>query len=78
MERTELLQVVRERLVHLQAADGESVAEDALLLDLLPDSLAMVELVLDLEDALGVELPESEVSGVRSVAELLDLLSAKA
>lgn len=41
------------------------------------DSLALVELVMDLEDALGVDLPEDEVTRTRTVGELVDLCVAK-
>ena len=77
MDRAEVWQVVRDKVVGLGAADADAVQEDAALADVLPDSLATVELVLDLEEALGIELPESEMAGVTSVSDLFDLAMRK-
>lgn len=41
------------------------------------DSLSLIEWVMDLEDAFGVELPEEEVTGTQTVADLLDLVLGK-
>ena len=54
MERADVLLLVQEHL------PGTTEATD---LDSL-DSLAVIELVMDLEDALGVEVVEGEISAV--------------
>ncbi|HUR15424.1 MAG TPA: acyl carrier protein [Mycobacteriales bacterium] len=41
------------------------------------DSLAVVEWVMDVEDAVGVELTEAEVLAVPSVGALADVIMAK-
>jgi acyl carrier protein len=38
--------------------------------DLGADSLAIMELVMDLEDEFGINIPESHISGVRTIAEI--------
>ena len=41
------------------------------------DSLDLVELVMDLEDALGIELPEDEVTRTATVGDLVALCLAR-
>ncbi|MCW2545006.1 MAG: hypothetical protein JWM40_2558 [Frankiales bacterium] len=53
MERAEVLLLVQEKL--------PGSMEETPLSEL--DSLAVIELVMDLEDALGVEVVEAEVTG---------------
>ncbi|MCU1587232.1 MAG: hypothetical protein JWN31_725 [Frankiales bacterium] len=53
MQREEVMALITEQL--------PDVTEDSPLDSL--DSLAVIELVMDLEDALGLEVSESEVTG---------------
>jgi acyl carrier protein len=53
MQREEVMALIQERM--------PDVTEDSPL-DAL-DSLAVIELVMDLEDALGIEVSEGEVTG---------------
>jgi acyl carrier protein len=53
VERAEVLVLVQEKL----PGTTEETSLEAL------DSLAVIELVMDLEDALGVEVVEAEVTG---------------
>jgi acyl carrier protein len=75
MERDAVLEVLRTRAVELLHVQPDEVREDASLRE--ADSLALVELVMAVEDDLGVELPEAEVAGVTSYGELADLVLAK-
>ena len=53
----------------------ENINEELPLVD--GDSLALVELVMDLEDAYGIDLSEAEVAGAGTVGGLVDLVLAK-
>jgi acyl carrier protein len=66
VERDEVLAVLIERLGPVTEADAFA--------DKGVDSLATVELVLDLEEAFGVELDEADVQGARTVGDLADLV----
>jgi len=79
MERAEVLQVVRERAVELLEVEAEAVQEDKSFVDdLQVDSLSLVELMMELEDVLGVELPEDELTGLTTIGGLVDLIVSKA
>jgi acyl carrier protein len=41
------------------------------------DSLAVVELVMDLEDAFGIELSEQDVLGAADIGALVDVVASK-
>ena len=45
--------------------------------DLDADSLDVVQLVMELEDEFGIEIPEEELKDVKTVGEALDLVAAK-
>ena len=79
MERAEVLQVVRERAVELLEVEAEAVQEDKSFVDDLEvDSLSLVEFTMELEDVLGVELPEDELTGLTTIGGLVDLIVSKA
>ena len=72
MDRTAVVEIVLQRAAELLGA--EQPGEDlALLGDPRVDSLAVVELVLALEDDLGVDLPEDEVVQAGTLGGLADL-----
>jgi acyl carrier protein len=76
MERDEVLAVLREKAAALMGVDD--LAEDASFTGQGVDSLAVVELVMDLEDAFGIELAEDEVVGAATVGALVDVVVGKA
>ncbi len=78
MTRDEVLTVMRERAVEMLEVDGDDVREDRSFVDdLQVDSLSLVEYTMDLEDALGVELPEEELTDLTTIGSFLDLIMAK-
>lgn len=66
-----------------QAVDVLAVSADAVTLeasfadDLDADSLDLVEFVMALEDKFGVEIPESDLEGVKTVGQAFDIVLAK-
>jgi acyl carrier protein len=76
VERAAVLEVLVARAEDRLGAPG--LTEDDAFLGRGVDSLAVVEWVLDLEDALGVELTEAEVLGVPTLGALADVIVAKA
>ena len=78
MERTEVLAVVRRLAGELLDADPAGLTDSTHFVDdLAVDSLALIEYAMALEDALGVRLPEDELTRVQTVGDLLDLLVTK-
>ena len=78
MERAEVLQVLREKAVEMLEVEADQVQEDKSFVDdLQVDSLSLVELTMELEDTLGVELPEEELADVKTIGAFVDVIMAK-
>lgn len=78
MERAQVFQVMQDKAAELLDVDPGELQEDRSFVgDLGVDSLSLVEYVMDLEDALGIELPEDEVVATRTIGAFLDLLVSK-
>jgi len=78
MERAEVLQVLREKAVEMLEVEADQVQEDKSFVDdLQVDSLSLVELTMELEDTLGVELPEEELADVQTIGAFVDVILAK-
>ncbi len=78
MDRAQVLQVMRDKAAELLELDPAEVAEDkSFVKDLHVDSLSLVEYTMDLEDALGIELPEEELADLEDIGGLLDVIMTK-
>ena len=78
MERAELLQVLRDKAVEMLEVEADDVQEDrSFVEDLKVDSLSLVEFTMELEDTLGIELPEEELTDVKTIGAFLDVIVAK-
>lgn len=77
-ERSEVFEKIKGLAVEVLGVDGDKVAEDARFKeDLDADSLDIVEFVMGMEEEFDVELPESEVEGVGTVGQAVDLVISK-
>ena len=64
--------------VDVLSVDADKVTPEASFGDDLDaDSLDLVELVMALEEEFGVEVPESEVEGIKTVGQAYDLIVGK-
>lgn len=78
MERSEVMQVVRDKAVEMFEVDPDAVQEDkSFVADLDVDSLSLVEYAMELEDALGIELAEDELSDVKTIGAFVDVIMTK-
>lgn len=78
MERAEVMQVMRDKAEELLEVPGDDLQEDKSFVDdLKVDSLSLVEYTMDLEDALGIELPEEELTDLKTIGSFLDLIMTK-
>lgn len=78
MERAEVLQVLRDKAVEMLEVEADQVQEDkSFVADLEVDSLSLVELTMELEDALGIELPEEELADVKTIGAFVDVIMQK-
>ena len=78
MERAEVLQVMRDKAEEILGVAPDEVREDRSFVDDLGvDSLSLIEYTMDLEDALGIELAEEELTDLPTIGALLDLVVGK-
>ena len=78
MTRSEVLQVLKDKAVEMLEVEGDAVQEDkSFVEDLKVDSLSLVEYTMDLEDELGIELPEEELVDVKTIGAFVDVIEAK-
>jgi acyl carrier protein len=78
MERAEVLQVLRDKAVEMLEVDADQVQEDKSFVDdLKVDSLSLVEYTMDLEDVFDIELPEEELTDVKTIGAFVDVILAK-
>ena len=78
MERADVMQVLRTKAVELLEVDADAVQEDKSFVDDLGvDSLSLVEFTMELEDTLGISLPEEELTDVTTIGAFLDVILPK-
>ena len=68
---------VRDVIVETLGCEAEKVAPEASLTeDLGADSLALVELVMALEEAAGISIDDGDVAGLKTVGDILNYLKS--
>lgn len=73
-----MLDEVKQIIADQLSVAGDTIAETSTLAGDLPaDSLDRVEIVMELEEKLGVEIPEDDVEGLRTVGDLVRYLERK-
>ena len=73
-----MLQVLRDKAVEMLEVSAEDVQEDKSFVDdLKVDSLSLVEYTMDLEDVFDIELPEEELTDVKTIGAFVDVILAK-
>jgi acyl carrier protein len=78
MDRQEIEDRVRKVLAEQLAVDEGQVTPQARFAeDLNADSLDLTEAVLALEDEMGIEIPEEEMEGVKTVGQAVELVASK-
>ncbi len=66
--------IIGERL----GVDGKSLVPEANLLDDLgADSLDVVELVMALEEEFGIEVPDEDVEGIRTIGDIVAYVGSR-
>ena len=74
----EIFEKVRQITATTLGIEAEGVTmETSIVEDLGADSLSVVELIMELEDGFGVSIPENEAKDVKTIADIVAILSAK-
>ncbi len=78
MERTEVMDLVRDHLVaELEVTPERITPETRFREDLDADSLDLYELVMELEDHYGIRVSEEEAAGIETVGDAVDFVCAR-
>ena len=79
MTRDEVLELIRTHLSDELGIDREIIEEDSRFKeDLEADSLALVELVMELEDRYGIRIPDEEAVKILTVGQAADFVASHA
>ncbi|MFN3678634.1 MAG: acyl carrier protein [Thermosynechococcus sp.] len=78
MNQTEILEKVKAIVADQLSVDAEKVVPEASFAeDLNADSLDSVELIMALEEAFGIEIPDEEAEKLKTVQDVLDFINNK-
>lgn len=78
MERSEVMQVMKDKAVEMLEVPPDAVQDDKSFVDDLEvDSLSLVEYTMELEDVFGIDLPEDELTDLKTIGAFADLITAK-
>ncbi|AXY67855.1 acyl carrier protein [Thermosynechococcus sichuanensis E542] len=78
MNQTEILEKVKAIVADQLSVDAEKVVPEASFAeDLNADSLDSVELIMALEEAFGVDIPDEEAEKLKTVQDVLDFINKK-
>jgi acyl carrier protein len=68
---------IRQRIADTLQLPLAKLSDDRALTDVVRESFAMVEMVIDLQEEFGVRLDQAELKQLRTVADLTALVAAK-
>lgn len=77
MSQDVLERVIKVTCAQLNKQPSEVTAESAFMEDLGADSLDVVEIVMALEDEFGVEIPDTDVTSIKTVGDAAEYVSKK-
>lgn len=78
MEETKMtFEEIKELIAEILAVDEDKITKDSKLIDDLgADSLSVVELHMEIEERLGVKIPDEEVANLKTVQDVLTAIEA--
>ena len=78
MTRDEVFTLIQKRLAELIEIDPQQIQLTTRMEeDLEADSLDLVELAMALEEELGLEIPDEELEGIRTVGDAVDFVATR-
>jgi acyl carrier protein len=78
MDRSDALSTIKEVAADVLDVQPDQVTEEARFKeDLDADSLDLVELIMEIEERFSITVPESELEGVTTVGQAIDIVVAK-
>ena len=77
MDRPSLLALFQKMAGEVAEKDLTGLEESSVIADIGVDSLAMLEIVGEMERELGVQIPDDELVGIETVHQLLNLVEKR-
>jgi len=78
MDRNEIFEKVKKAVIEQLDVREEKITEDSTFVqDLGADSLEVVEIVMALEEAFGIEIPDEEVDKIQTVGDAVNFIADK-
>ena len=69
--------VIKLVMEQLDVTRDECVLEASFIDDLGADSLDLVELIMEMEEAFGIEIADEELEKIRTIKDVIDFLKSK-
>lgn len=66
--------VIKAKVAELLRVDPMKVQDDTIVSDLVADSFALVEMVVELQEQTGIRLMQKDLQGVRTVGDLTQVM----
>ena len=76
MERTEILEKVRDIASDVLGVDADEITEETTFDDLYADSLDRLQLVTAMEDEFDLEIDDDKLAAINSVADAVDAIES--
>ena len=76
MERTEILEKVRDIASDVLGVDADEITEETTFDDLDADSLDRLQLVTAMEDEFDLEIDDNKLAAINSVADAVDAIES--
>jgi acyl carrier protein len=77
MDRAKLLEMFRSMATEVAEKDFSNLREESVIADMGVDSLAMLEVVGEMERELRIQIPDDQLVGIETVRQLLDLVERR-
>jgi len=77
MERTQLMEMFKAKASEVAERDFSALEESSVIADMGVDSLAMLEVVGEMERELEVQIPDDNLVGIETVSQLLDVVEKR-
>lgn len=77
MDRGKLIEMFRAKASEIAEKDLSGLREDSVIADMGLDSLAMLEVIGEMERELEISIPDDLLVGLETVAQLLDVVEKR-